>query len=105
MELIQSGMPNRKTAEVNAAAPAETKPKAKRASATKSAVAVHKHKAKTVSDEVVRPAAGQNVRQPSHEDIARLAYSYWEARNFQGGAPEEDWFRAEHELLILAQNS
>lgn len=29
------------------------------------------------------------------EEIARLAYSYWEARGFQGGSPEEDWCRAE----------
>jgi hypothetical protein len=35
---------------------------------------------------------------PSHEDIAALAYSYWEARGFQGGSPEEDWLRAEQEL-------
>ena len=32
------------------------------------------------------------------EEIARLAYSYWEARGFEGGSPEEDWFRAEEEL-------
>lgn len=32
------------------------------------------------------------------EEIARLAYSFWEARGFQGGSPEEDWFRAEEEL-------
>jgi hypothetical protein len=30
--------------------------------------------------------------------IARLAYSYWEARGSQGGSAEEDWLRAEHEL-------
>jgi hypothetical protein len=35
---------------------------------------------------------------PSHEDVAGLAYSYWEARGFQGGSPEEDWLRAEQEL-------
>lgn len=35
---------------------------------------------------------------PSHEDIGVLAYSYWEARGFQGGSPEEDWLRAEQEL-------
>ena len=35
---------------------------------------------------------------PSHEDIAVLAYSYWDARGFQGGSPEEDWLRAEQEL-------
>ncbi|MSV30572.1 MAG: DUF2934 domain-containing protein [Bryobacterales bacterium] len=27
--------------------------------------------------------------------VARLAYSFWEERGFQGGSPEEDWFRAE----------
>jgi hypothetical protein len=32
------------------------------------------------------------------EAIALLAYSYWEARGFLGGSPEEDWLRAEREL-------
>ena len=32
------------------------------------------------------------------EAIARLAYSYWEARGAQDGTPGEDWFRAEAEL-------
>jgi hypothetical protein len=36
----------------------------------------------------------------SHEEVARLAYSYWEARACQGGSPEEDWFRAEQEIQI-----
>jgi hypothetical protein len=35
---------------------------------------------------------------PSEEQIAALAYSYWEARGNQGGSSEEDWFRAEKEL-------
>ncbi len=33
-----------------------------------------------------------------HEEIARLAYSYWEARGCQGGSPEEDWHRASEEV-------
>jgi hypothetical protein len=37
---------------------------------------------------------------PSHEEIARLAYAYWEARGQPHGSAQEDWFRAEHELLI-----
>jgi len=37
------------------------------------------------------------VRIPTHEEIAKLAYSYWEARGCQGGSPEEDWYRAERE--------
>jgi len=35
------------------------------------------------------------------ESIARLAYSYWESRGGVGGSPEEDWIRAEQELLNL----
>jgi hypothetical protein len=31
-------------------------------------------------------------------DIARLAYSYWEARGSQGGSADEDWLRAEQQL-------
>lgn len=32
------------------------------------------------------------------DQVARLAYSYWEGRGGQGGSPEEDWFRAEQEV-------
>jgi hypothetical protein len=47
--------------------------------------------------------AGTSVTQPvpdspTQEQIASLAYSYWEARGYQGGSPEEDWLRAEREL-------
>ena len=38
------------------------------------------------------------------EAVARLAYSYWEARGGQGGSPEDDWFRAEHELVTLSRS-
>jgi DUF2934 family protein len=41
-------------------------------------------------------AAPANIVGP--EEIARLAYAYWEARGREGGSPEEDWFRAEREL-------
>ena len=36
--------------------------------------------------------------EPSREEIAKLAYLYWEARGCQGGSEEEDWLRAEIEL-------
>jgi hypothetical protein len=29
-----------------------------------------------------------------------MAYSYWEARGYQGGSSEEDWLRAEQELRV-----
>ncbi len=32
------------------------------------------------------------------DEIARIAFSYWEARGCQGGSPEEDWARAEQEV-------
>ncbi|MFL6450278.1 MAG: DUF2934 domain-containing protein [Bryobacteraceae bacterium] len=35
----------------------------------------------------------------SPEEIAHLAYSYWEARGFSHGLADEDWIRAEAELL------
>jgi hypothetical protein len=58
--------------------------------------------ATTVLDEeaVAGPArAADEISAPTHEEIAELAYSYWEARGGQGGSPWEDWFRAERELL------
>ena len=39
------------------------------------------------------------IQAPSQEQIAALAYSYWEARGCQGGSAEEDWLRAEGVLL------
>ena len=35
---------------------------------------------------------------PTQEQIAALAYTYWESRGYQGGSSEEDWLRAENEL-------
>ena len=43
-------------------------------------------------------SATQTETEITPEDIARLAYSFWEARGYQGGSPEQDWLRAEEEL-------
>jgi len=32
------------------------------------------------------------------EEVARLAYSYWEQRGCRHGSPDEDWYRAEEEV-------
>jgi hypothetical protein len=115
-------MPKRKTADVNveqASAPEPTK----RSSATKpktAAAATHKRtprKANAEATPVVSaftvesapgiPAALPAVATPalpSHEAIALRAYLYAEARGFQSGSPEEDWLRAERELMKLAQD-
>ena len=36
---------------------------------------------------------------PEREDIARLAYQLWQERGCPVGSPEEDWYRAEEQLL------
>ncbi len=51
------------------------------------------------------PAASPEISippQPTYEEVAKLAYSYWEARGYQGGTPEEDWLRAEEEIRARA---
>lgn len=32
------------------------------------------------------------------QEIAKLAYEFWQARGCPDGSPEEDWFLAEREL-------
>ena len=100
-------MPKRKTAEVNVetAPSAEVKKKRSTTAAAKpktTAAATHKRSATrttglvaTIPAQVEAPVAAL----PSHEEIARLAYLYAEARGFKNGSPEDDWFRAERELL------
>lgn len=81
-----------------AAAPAKVtvkKPRAPRATAAKAVT--HKHKKITPAATPVEPVAAEvsaSLAEPSHEDIARLAYSYWEARGYQSGSQEDDWLRA-----------
>ncbi|HUJ20709.1 MAG TPA: DUF2934 domain-containing protein [Bryobacteraceae bacterium] len=41
--------------------------------------------------------------QPDREEIARLAYAYWQARGCPHGSPEEDWLRAESDLQLSAK--
>jgi len=39
---------------------------------------------------------------PSREEIERLARTYWAQRGYQDGFAEQDWLRAEQELLKKA---
>jgi hypothetical protein len=32
------------------------------------------------------------------QDIAAVAYRYWQARGCPDGSPDEDWFKAEYEV-------
>jgi hypothetical protein len=45
---------------------------------------------------------GSKPAKPTREEIERLAKSYWEARGCQDGYAEQDWARAEKELLKKA---
>jgi len=46
----------------------------------------------------IAPLADPAASTPKHEQIARLAYSYWQDRRLSEGSPEKDWLRAEAEL-------
>ena len=56
-------------------------------------------KTAATKEKVSTPAA---ALRPSHEEIERLARSYWEQRGYQDGYAEQDWLRAEQELLKMA---
>lgn len=36
---------------------------------------------------------------PSHEQIAKLAYQFWEERGRPEGSADEDWLRAERQIF------
>ena len=83
-------MPSKRLSEkdivVSAGVPARHKP------------ATAKRVKRTAPNAAAEPQEVQPVT-PTQEQIACLAYSYWEARGCQGGSAEEDWLRAERELM------
>ena len=84
-----------------AAAPRrKSAPRAKTAIRTKPSVTEPDASAEVPASQPVIAAAVEQVAiiDPTYDEIAALAYSYWEARGCQGGCPEEDWLRAEQEL-------
>ena len=100
-------MPKRKPVEAAEAVPVVAEPKKpvrKAAASPKSttAIAVHKHHSKKNAEPVMETPTAKVPMQVTQDAIAQLAYSYWEARGYQGGSPEQDWLRAEQELLKLA---
>jgi len=53
-----------------------------------------------MSGETPSVPAAVTANEPSHGEIAQLAYLYWESRGGQDGSSEEDWLRAEQELRV-----
>jgi hypothetical protein len=76
---------------------------ARRKSAPKRTTRATEVETPVVSEVVSEVAAtGETLVEVSQEAVAQLAYSYWEARGYQGGSSEEDWLRAEQELRASA---
>jgi hypothetical protein len=50
---------------------------------------------------VKRRTVAQKVKAttPTHSEIAELARQYWAERGWQDGHAEQDWLRAERELM------
>ncbi|MBI1898617.1 MAG: DUF2934 domain-containing protein [Acidobacteria bacterium] len=68
----------------------------------------HKGKSDTNTDQAmaVAPAGDSGGETPvRHEDIALLAYSYWEAHGGGDGSADQDWLRAERELRRRASRT
>ncbi len=55
----------------------------------------------TLVPQVAMQAQVVRQREASAGDIARLAYSFWQARGHQHGSPEQDWLRAERQLALV----
>lgn len=51
------------------------------------------------ADSLLSKAAARETSAYPHEEIAKLAYSYWEQRSRQHGHAVEDWLRAERHIL------
>lgn len=55
------------------------------------------------ADELTREVAvGPDAIAFGHDEIATLAYEFWQARGCPYGSPKEDWIRAERELRARA---
>ena len=91
--------------------PAKAKKRISTASKTKAETKLAKF-AQPSQSEAAKPSSGKHHRKISHvgktaaapatshhERIAELAYSHWLKRDQEHGSHEEDWLRAEQELL------
>jgi hypothetical protein len=88
-----------------AAAPARGKSKVTRKHQSAAAETSENPIAASPAIDLPAVPAESPVINPTFEEIAELAYCYWAARGYQGGSPEQDWLRAEHELrsAVLAR--
>jgi hypothetical protein len=86
----------------------KTVPRKTEAAAIRDSAAKSRKKAKrtAAAGETFQENIGEDSTSISiHEKVALLAYRYWEERGRHGGNPEEDWFRAEREVLARVSNN
>jgi hypothetical protein len=76
--------------------------KAKKVAATVSAGTEAAPKAAKKKAAPKSVAARVRATTPTHEEISRLAQQYWIERGWQDGYAEQDWLRAEQELVGIA---
>ncbi len=50
--------------------------------------------------DIEEPIITSETTDPTHEQIATLAYAHWLEGGCSEGADEENWLRAEHELTV-----
>jgi hypothetical protein len=67
-------------------------------SATKKTKSVTPLQDEAVLDTQLTDYAGTEPAASLHDQIALLAYAYWEERGCPSGSAEEDWLRAEQEI-------
>ena len=70
------------------------------AETVKKAKAPAKPRKTTAKKVKATPTSGSVM--PPREEIEKLARAYWEQRGYQDGFAEQDWLRAEQELLKKA---
>ena len=92
-------MPRKRTAEAEPSvsqvvAPVTTSPERSKAASAKSPTVTRRARKRIIA----KTAPAPQDPHVTHEEIARLAYSYWEARQSPHPSAEDDWFRAEREL-------
>ena len=79
---------------------AETTEKVKKAKAPAKPRATGATKTTTAKKQTV--AEKVTATTPTHAEIALLAQQYWIERGKQDGQAEQDWLRAEQELMKMA---
>lgn len=72
------------------------KPRAPRVKAATHSKTVSNEVSEAIAPVAAAPAIPAVEMENPHDAIARLAYSFWEARGEQNGSAMDDWFRAEN---------